>query len=71
MSNTSFVNALPVCVPADGFADVRIDAQGASTIPGDVSTLDGSLQERQGSIFIADASVSDNLGSSCRPGKGK
>ena len=71
VSNTSFVNALPVCVPADGYADVRIDAQGASAIPGDVSTLDGSLSQRQGSIFIADASVSDDLGPSCRPGKAK
>jgi hypothetical protein len=70
VSNTSFVNALPVCVPANGYADVRIDAQGASAIPGDVSTLDGSLQGRLGSVFLADASVSDDLGGACRPAKG-
>ena len=64
-SRTEYVNALPVCVPANGYADVRIAARGASAIPADLSTLPGPTQERIGSIFLADASVSDDLGGPC------
>jgi hypothetical protein len=69
-SRTEFVNNFPVCVPPNGFADVQITANGASTIPGDLGTLAGLLQERVGSIYLADASVSDNLGGTCRIGSG-
>lgn len=65
-SRTTYVNAIPVCVPASGNAVVSVTAAGDSTIPGDLSSLEGSLGRRRGSIFLADASVSDDLGRPCR-----
>jgi hypothetical protein len=64
-TRTTFVNALPVCVPASGHTDVAISATGASTIPGDLSSYASSLGERLGTLYLADASISDNLGGPC------
>ena len=64
-SYTSFVNAFPVCVPATGHANVTISSADDSTIPGDLSSLSSSLQTRTGSIYLADASISNNLGKPC------
>jgi hypothetical protein len=66
-AGTTFVNALHVCVPANGYADVSVTAPASSAIPGDLSSLQGSLGTRLGSIFLADASVSDNVGAVCVP----
>ena len=63
---TSAVNSLPVCVPADGYADVRVSAEGSSPIPGDLSSLDASQAQREGSIYLADISVSDDIGPRCK-----
>jgi Dolichyl-phosphate-mannose-protein mannosyltransferase len=73
--STSFVNRLPVCVPASGHSDVRITAQGSSSIPADLGGPPPSEgATRLGSIFLADTSVSDDLGPRCsvstRPGGG-
>lgn len=62
---TSAVNSLPVCVPADGYADVLVSAEGSSPIPGDLSSLDASQKQREGSIYLADISVSDDIGPRC------
>jgi hypothetical protein len=70
-SRTTFVNSFLVCVPPGGHADVSIRATGASTIPGDLSSLQGSLGQRLGSIYIADASVSNNIGSRCTVGQAR
>jgi hypothetical protein len=65
---TAAVNSLAVCVPEVGHADVVVSARGASTIPGDLSSLETSQQQRQGSIYLADISVSDDLGPRCSLG---
>jgi hypothetical protein len=62
---TTEVTSLPVCVPANGYSDVIVSGQGSSLIPGDSSSLDASQQQRQGSIYLADISVSDDLGPPC------
>jgi hypothetical protein len=67
---TTYVNALPVCVPAAGHADITITASGSSSIPGDLSSYQASLGQRIGSIFLADASISDDLGRACKPATG-
>jgi hypothetical protein len=62
---TTFENALKVCVPPGGYADVSVGARGASQIPGDLadqSTIGGS---RVGSIDLEDISVSDNTDGPC------
>jgi hypothetical protein len=61
------VDSLHVCVPAHGYADVMVSAGGSSTISGDLSSLDASQQQRQGSIYLADISVSDDIGPHCTP----
>jgi hypothetical protein len=63
--HTVFVNALAVCVPPGGYADVTIRANGSSAIPGNLSDLDASLRTRLGSIYLADVSVSDSVGRRC------
>ncbi len=67
---TTFVNGLRVCVPARGYTDVTISAQGRSLIPGDLSSLPASVEPRLGSVHIADTSISDDVGALCDPGKG-
>lgn len=66
-AGTTFVNALHVCVPASGYADVSVTAPTSSPIPGDLSSLQGSLGTRVGSVALADVSVSDNVGAVCVP----
>jgi hypothetical protein len=64
---TVHVNAFPVCVPPGRFATVEVGARGSSTIPGDLSgTYAESLGTREGSIYLADTSVSDDVGPPCR-----
>jgi len=64
-THTTVVNSFPVCVPAAGYADVSVSSSADSAIPGDLSSLDGSLQTRTGSIYLADAAISNNLGGPC------
>ena len=59
------VGSLPVCVPAGGYSDVTITGSGSSEIPGDLSLPDAEQVTRQGSLYLADISVSDNLGPRC------
>ena len=55
-----------VCVPAHGYADVRLDVTGASPIPGDLATLDEFNSPRRGGIFIASLGEADEIGPSCQ-----
>jgi hypothetical protein len=64
-TGTTFVNTLPVCVPARGYSDVTVKASGESTIPGDMSSLSSSLGTRTGSVYLADISVSKTVGGRC------
>lgn len=72
-TGTTFVNTLPVCVPARGYSDVTVEASGESTIPGDMSSLSSSLGTRTGSVYLADISVSKTIGGRCsaRPLNGR
>jgi hypothetical protein len=65
-TGTTFLNNVPVCVPPHGYADVTIRARGSSVIPGDQSSYAGSLGQRVGSIYLADASASNYLANPCR-----
>ena len=51
-----------VCVPTRGYADVRLAVDGASEIPGDLSTQSASLVPRRGGLFIASLSQADEIG---------
>ena len=57
--------AIHVCVPAGGFADVRLRASGSSVIPGDLATYASSLQPRTGGVFLSQIALADELGGPC------
>jgi hypothetical protein len=66
--HSTFVDKLPVCVPPGRYSTVTVRASDSSTIPG---SLSGSYQDstgtRQGSVLLADTSVSDDVGAPCVP----
>jgi hypothetical protein len=62
---TTFVNGLPICVPAQGHVDAIVTANGSSTIPPDLSSPPTGQAPRQGSIYLADTSISHVLGPRC------
>jgi hypothetical protein len=57
--------AIHVCVPAGGFADVRLRVSGSSAIPGDLATYASSLQPRTGGVFLSQIALADELGGPC------
>jgi hypothetical protein len=54
-----------VCVPAGGFADVRLRVSGSSAIPGDLATYADSLRPRNGGVFLSQIALADELGGPC------
>jgi hypothetical protein len=62
---TTFVNALPICVPVRGHSDALITAAGSSSIPPDLSSPPNGQPARQGSIYLADTSISHVVGPRC------
>jgi hypothetical protein len=71
-SQDTVFQGVHVCVPADGYADVRLRAPDASAIPGDLATLDTSLQPRTGGVFLSQIGLADELGGPCKlPAAGK
>jgi hypothetical protein len=61
-------HAILFCVPADGFAEVTVRADGSSEIPPDLRTLEGQDQPRQGGIFLSEIALADEIGEACEPG---
>jgi hypothetical protein len=54
-----------VCVPAKGYAEVRLRTPDSSAIPGDLATLATSLEPRTGGVFLSQIGLADELGGSC------
>jgi hypothetical protein len=61
-SHDTVFPGIRVCVPAGGYADVRLQASGTSAIPGDLATLAASLQPRAGGVFVSQIGLADELG---------
>jgi len=65
-TNTGTVTAtIPVCVPARGYAVIRLSTPVSSVIPGDQamqSTSDGS---RRGGVFFGETALSSEIGGLC------
>jgi hypothetical protein len=64
-SQDTVFQGIHVCVPADGYADVRLQAPGTSAIPGDLATLATSLQPRAGGVFVSQIGLADETGGPC------
>jgi hypothetical protein len=57
---------VPVCVPARGFAEVRVRADGSSPIPGDLRDIGLLSAERDGGVFVGGIALADEIGGPCR-----
>jgi hypothetical protein len=56
-----------VCVPARGFAEVRLATPVSSTIPGDQRGADTWMLARKGGVLLSDLSLADEVGETCSP----
>jgi hypothetical protein len=54
-----------VCVPVRGYADIRLDVRGSSSIPGDLATLSSWTLPRRGGILLASLGEADEIGGRC------
>jgi hypothetical protein len=66
-STTAAAEQIAVCVPAHGFAEVRLTTPARSPIPGDQRNHDTSTLPREGGLLIANLSLADELGGACTP----
>ena len=63
---SSSIEQVRLCVPAHGYADVRVSSSTSSDVGADQSVL-GAPPHRQGGVLVADISLSDELGGACTP----
>jgi hypothetical protein len=66
-SSDTVFKGIGVCVPAHGYAEVRLHVTGSSAIPGDLATYASSLRPRAGGVFLSEIALADELGGACRP----
>ena len=61
-------HTVQVCVPARGFADVRLASHEAGPIPGDQrDAQNAQFGTRRGGVHIGDIALADETGGPCRP----
>ena len=58
-----------VCVPATGYADVRVATPDFSPIYGDMRNQDTIGEHRDGGVLLVQVAVSDELGDACTPAR--
>jgi hypothetical protein len=56
-----------LCVPAHGFAEVRVTTQTRATIPGDLTSAATSATLRTGGLLVSGISLADEIGPACTP----
>lgn len=54
VSQDTVFQGMRVCVPAKGYAEVRVRTPDSSAIPGDLATLASSLQPRTRGVTIVE-----------------
>lgn len=64
-SADTLFEAIHVCVAAGGYAEVRLRTHDSSAIPGDLATLESSLQPRNGGVFLSQIGLADELSGPC------
>ena len=65
-THTTLVQSVRVCVPAHGYAEVRLSTPQSSYIPGDQRDEASSEIERQGGLFLNEIALADETGPTCR-----
>jgi hypothetical protein len=66
VSGNSVSERIELCVPAHGFAEVRLTTPVSSSIPGDQRSEADSLTTRKGGVLVADISLANEIGFRCR-----
>jgi hypothetical protein len=61
---TGFVH---VCVPPNGYAEIRISTPAVTAIPGDQATQEQSTGSRRGGVYFGELALGDEIGPVCRP----
>lgn len=64
-SDDNTTESFQICVPARGFADIRIETPDVSTIPGDERSEATSVLPRKGGILVADIALANEIGGPC------
>jgi hypothetical protein len=64
-SESSAQERIQLCVPARGYAEVRLSVSGSSQIPGDLKSIVDSSQPRQGGLLVSGISLADEVGGPC------
>lgn len=64
-SQDTLFQGIKICVPAGGFAEVRLRVPASSAIPGDLATLATSLEPRAGGVFLSQIGLADEIGDRC------
>jgi hypothetical protein len=62
---TMSISAVRVCVPAAGFAEVRLKTSGRSEIHGDLRDRFSFSMPRQGGVFLSQIALADEVGPAC------
>jgi hypothetical protein len=65
----SVQQAVTVCVPRDGPADVTLRADGVSAIYGDQSTVESVAQTREAGVLVGQVALAETPGAKCAPSR--
>ena len=66
-SGETLHTGIAVCVPAGGYADVTIRADGTSPLPPDLR-FDYETAPRRGGVLVTEIALADEIGPRCTPG---
>jgi hypothetical protein len=66
MPNTTLHEVVRICVPPDGYTDVRLHAVGLSPLPPDLRG-GHDTEIRKGGVLVTEVALSDELGPPCKP----
>jgi hypothetical protein len=67
MNTGTATGSLPVCVPARGWTEVRIQTPDSSYALGSIDTLANSFTSRRVGVALGAIALSDEIGGACRP----
>jgi hypothetical protein len=62
---TTAVRTIQLCVPAHGYAEVRLRTPDSSGIPADMANVSTLAVNRQGGVFLSQIALADEVGPPC------
>ncbi len=64
-TDTTVNASIKVCVPPQGYAEIRLSTPVVSTIPGDQSSQVLSVGSRRGGVFFGETAIGSEIGGAC------